>query len=772
MSEYLGPLLTEIDKINSSVRIRKKKVIEKSITSTNPDLLKDKLELEVADGWKFLRKNTKSYRVCKDKPLDEQLEDEVFCFLAEMQFKEVSDGRYFKVKANEDGEPRQIDVFAKDDDTAIFIECTQSDTPKQKQMGKLIEKIESFRDKISKSIVSHYGKEPKLKQGWVIATRNIDWYQADLTKAKEANITILRDAQLNYYMKFTRLYKLAAKYQFLSHIFANQSILGLDLVVPATRGSMGGRNFYNFLIKPADLLKIAHVSHKASREVEDLETYQRMLKPKRLTDLANYIDNGGQFPTNIVINIRSKKKLVFERIGKKGESEFGNLTLPNCYASAMVIDGQHRLYGYAHSQRVLNGQDDKSTIPVLAYENLEPTKEAKLFVDINCEQVRVTRNLLNEINATLYWDSDDFNLRVDALCSRVVMTLNGNKTSPFYDRIKMTTKDQTILRCLTLTSFIDGLKENKFFGETKGGAPVPGLLSDKNFTELEKTLQRSIAILSGYFGMFADKAKVNWSLGNKKKEKENQIGYLATNEGTRSLLKVLREVLLHIQQKSGMAIDSWDLEELINEINKYCLPIAEVFETTNFSNIHNFRSRGGIKGVTQNSIIMQSFIHKGSPDFNPSGLASYLETIDEEGTKQAKELIGEIQLQLHSFVIYKLKENHPKDEDWWYEGVRSTIRTRCSEDYEKGKGTKKREQYMKTLDYQQIAADNWKDCFETPFSFQSKGNKEAKLAWLKDLNEIRNITHHEEKWPATKDQVAFIRDIHSKIMDRLIIPEN
>ena len=413
----------------------------------------------------------------------------------------MSDGRLFKIKTSEESEPRQIDVFAKDDDTVIFVECTQSDVPKKKQMGKLIEKIESFRDKVSKSIIDHYGREPKLKQGWVIATRNIDWYEADLQKAKEARITVLQDTQLDYYVKFTRLYKLAAKYQFLSHIFANQSISGLELVVPATKGSMGGVDFYNFLIKPADLLKIAHVSHKASRDIDDLETYQRMLKPKRLADLAKYIDDGGQFPTNIVVNIRSKRKLRFERIGQKGESEFGNLTLPNCYASAMVIDGQHRLYGYAHSQRVLNGKDAKSTVPVLAYENLAPTKEAKLFVDINCEQVRVTRNLLNEINATLYWDSEDFDLRIDALCSRVVMTLNSNKTSPFSDRIKMTNKDQTVLRCLTLTNFIDGLKENKFFGEKKGESPVPGVLSDKNFEDLEKT-RRQIGDYTGWLFQF------------------------------------------------------------------------------------------------------------------------------------------------------------------------------------------------------------------------------------------------------------------------------
>ncbi|MDZ7663777.1 MAG: hypothetical protein U5K27_00335, partial [Desulfotignum sp.] len=89
------------------------------------------------------------------------------------------------------------------------------------------------------------------------------------------------------------------KYQLLAYLFQNESISGLEISVPATRGKMGGVYFYNFLIKPSDLLKLVYVSHKASRDVEALETYQRMLVPNRLKNIAAYIDNGGMFPTNI-----------------------------------------------------------------------------------------------------------------------------------------------------------------------------------------------------------------------------------------------------------------------------------------------------------------------------------------------------------------------------------------------------------------------------------------------------------------------------------------
>ena len=49
-----------------------------------------------------------------------------------------------------------------------------------------------------------------------------------------------------------------------------------------------------------------------------------------------------------------------------------------------------------------------------------------------------------------------------------------------------------------------------------------------------------------------------------------------------------------------------------------------------------------------------------------------------------------------------------------------------------------------------------------------QGDRDKKLKWIADLNTIRNITHHEEKWPATKDQVAFVREVHSFVKKNFV----
>ena len=310
-----------------------------------------------------------------------------------MGFKELNKGRKFVIDVGDNLEPRQIDAFAKDDETVIIIECTQKRRPGRKSLATLIEKIRAIREPIFKSIRKHYGHQTKLKLRHVIATRNIAWSDADLSKCKEAGITVLADGELDYYVSLVKQLKQAARYQFLGHLFHGQKIDGLARKVLATRGKMGGETFYTFLISPDELLKIAYVGHKASRDIENLQTYQRLLQPRRLKKIATYINNGGKFPTNIVVNLKTnrKSKLRFEKINIFDDHALGILHLPATYSSAWIIDGQHRLFGYAYARESNGFNEDKTTMSVLAYENLPAEREMNLFIDINSKQVKVSK---------------------------------------------------------------------------------------------------------------------------------------------------------------------------------------------------------------------------------------------------------------------------------------------------------------------------------------------------------------------------------------------
>jgi len=89
---------------------------------------------------------------------------------------------------------------------------------------------------------------------------------------------------------------------------------------------------------------------------------------------------------------------------------------------------------------------------------------------------------------------------------------------------------------------------------------------------------------------------------------------------------------------------------------------------------------------------------------------------------------------------------------------------------EEEKGIKKREQYFTLIDYKKIAYANW-ELFSKYFSFLDRGSKNAQLEWLDKLNPIRNITHHREKWPATKEQVQYVREVYKKVMEQFVLTE-
>ncbi len=697
----------------------------------------------------------------KDKPLDEQLEDELWCIVAKMGFDELSDGRVFTIHAGDEVPPRQIDVFAKDREAALLIECTQCETPKKKSMATLIEKIESMKGKIANSIKDQYGVTPKLKIRWAIATRNIEWPEVDLKKAEAAKIVVLRDAEIDYYNRLSDHLKKGAKYQFLSHIFSNEEISGLqDIKVPATRGTMGGDKYYTFLIKPSELLKIAYISHKASRNVEDLATYQRMLNPKRLKSIAKYIDKGGQFPTNIVVNIKDSKGMLFQPGDMKGDSPFGTLQLPPRYATAWIIDGQHRLYGYAHSQRAAK-QDDKTTFPVLAYEKLSPSKEAQLFVDINYQQVRVPKNLLIELYSNLKWDSEDPRERISALRSRIILSLAQRKTSPINGRLKTEGTKKSYQRCLTITNLNDGLDENKLLGEIKGATFKPGPLYDSLSGDPQKTLSKATDVLTGYFSFFAASLPEHWNAGDARQ------GYLCTNLGVRALLKVLKEICIHVGKSEEIDLDSCEASRIVEYLKPYTGPVIEYFGEAAPENLKAFKDSSKA-GVTRSAMNMMCSINEKFNKFCPKELDNYLQSIDKEGTIEAAKKLDEIEERLFAVTMMLLKKKY--GDGWWYDGIPKKIRDDCLVRHDEDRGAKEKEQYIYFIDYYTIAASDW-ELFQGSYSFSKEGGKEKQLKWIKDLNKVRQTTHHAPKWPALKEQVALVREYHAKVMEKFKLPE-
>ena len=761
-NQYLGPLVAD-DEITSELRRRKRKDFYKTVSGSSKKLIAEKARLEEADGWRTVRKNAKSTRMARPKPADEKLEDEVWCILAQMGFKEMSKGCQFTI-AVEDGLPsRQIDVFAKDDETIVIAECTRRDTPGKKSMAPLIEKIRAIREDLFKSIQKAYGRQTKFKVKYIIATRNISWSEADLAKCEGAQIAVTSDGELNYYAALVQHLKHAARYQFLGHMFGGQKIEGLARKVVATRGKMGGETFYTFLISPDELLKIAYVGHKASRNIENLETYQRMLQPRRLKKIAEYVNGGGKFPTNIVVNLKTGRKtgLKFDVKDKYGDEALGTLHLPPNYASAWVIDGQHRLYGYAYARGTEGFKQDLTVLSVLAYENLPADKEMNLFIDINSKQVKVSTGLLVELYADLHWCSSDPEEAFQALLSRIASRLNSERTSPLHDRMVVSGKKKTQYRCLTQTSIRDGLSVAKLLGTFSKGAVVPGPLSTGKADDYDANLRKGLSVLSESLRMFATELTNHWKLGDGRPG-----GYLCTNNGIRAVFHIIKDIADHIRQRDGTDLYLCSADETFATIKPYLQVLIDYFKGALPQEIHAFRRIGSsLTAVRQQAYGMEAHINKKLPDFKPAGLREYLESRDEAGTEEAAAKVTKIHRRLFDYVIGTLKHHYgTQNKAWWTSGIPLRIRQDCTKEWEAKNREGDEESQLYLISYIEICHSNW-DLFRDAISLGSadKDNKRANTKWIKDLNEVRKITTHPERGVLSTAEVAFVNEVLDKV---------
>ena len=758
----LGPTLSGED-LSKELRNRKLIKVYKTVTPSTKGIVEQRVLLEEHNGWYIDRKNKQSIRMAKEKPSDECFEDEVWSILAQMGFKEMNQGRNFQISVGENFPPRQIDVFAKDDEVALIVKCVRRDTLGKKSMDSLISEIAAAKGPVQKTMFKHYGRQQSPKLAYVIATRNIRWSESDINKCKEQKISIISDREIDYYAAIVRHLKHAARFQLLGHLLEDSEIRGLSQKVVATRSVMGGDTCYMFSISPNELLKIAYVGHKSSREIDNIKTYQRMLQPHRLKRIAKFINAGGKFPTNIVINLKTKRKsgLKFEGIQKVDDQALGYLYLPRSYASAWVIDGQHRLYGYAYCMLGAGYNQDKTKIPVLAYENLSTDKERELFIDINSKQVRVSTSLLVELYDELDWASNEPDKAFRALLSRLTSRLNSEHTSPLFNRVVLTGRAKNAFRCLTQASLTDGLRNAKLVGSIgQRRVMIPGPLSTEDPNAHDQNLRKAFSVLTRCLELFSTKLIDHWKLG------DGPGGYLCTNNGLRAIFHVISDIADHVSNKHGTDLCRLNADEVTDMISPYLNTLGDYFKSAPSSEINRFRKIGSsLMAVKIQSLELEDQINKRSSDFSPTALQEYRKQKNKEGTSTASIKIMEIHRLLSEYVLTALKMSFgTHDKIWWTSGIPLKIRQNCSAEWEADQRQGSEESHLNLISYVEICLKNWelvKDVIS--LDAKNKNDKKRNTGWIRKLNDVRKVAAHPERGILTPEQVALVDEIEAKV---------
>ncbi|MEB5927119.1 DGQHR domain-containing protein [Enterococcus faecalis] len=434
---------------------REELIKEKKIRATNyiqSSVNHEKVRELEKDGWEKVKTFKKKTRMRKEKKNAEKIVNNAWILFFKLGFQKMN------TNIIEVGSC-VIDILAVDRETAIFVFCNSTDE-KQTRMT-LMNKIKTVKE--NKKILIEYVKkmEPKrkLKCAFIFLTNNYILPDVDLKYMDSKNIVHFDEETFNYYSDLTTHLGSAARFQLLGYLFSGQKIPELNNKIPAIEGKMGGYKYYSFSIEPEKLLKIGYVLHRNNANNQMMPTYQRVIKKSRLESIQSFVDEGGFFPNSLIINI-DKQGLLFDRSSSQVDdsiSKLGILHLPNIYRSAYIIDGQHRLYGYANSEYATS-----NTVPVVAFVDLDKKEQVKLFMDINENQKAVSKNLRTTLQADLLWESDNVAERQLALKCRIAQRLGEDFDSPLYGRIIIGENSKTEDQCIKLDTIKRALDKSNF----------------------------------------------------------------------------------------------------------------------------------------------------------------------------------------------------------------------------------------------------------------------------------------------------------------------
>lgn len=160
--------------------------------------------------------------------------------------------------------------------------------------------------------------------------------------------------------------------------------------------TQGEHRFYTLTI-PSEVL--SNTCFVSNRDQNPIDGFQRLLNKDRAQSIADYIDSGlGTIPTAIILSAQPEAQLEIIGGGK-------TLKFKNHPKSFLVLDGQHRVYGFSLANTSVR-------VPVVIYNGLSRRDETRIFIDINTQQKPVPNELLYDIkNLAEYEDNSELLLR-------------------------------------------------------------------------------------------------------------------------------------------------------------------------------------------------------------------------------------------------------------------------------------------------------------------------------------------------------------------------
>ncbi len=753
--ELFKKIISEKD-ISKELRLRKRTYV--NVTIPNKNVVE--FEEYISAGWEIEKEFKTSKKLRRYKSHDVQFEDKVWSLFASLGFTFMNKDRKFEIPYDKNNTKltQQVDVFAKDNETILIVECKS--TPEENKRGDFKKELEAYKSKIGgiRNTISQLYPDQKLKFKFIFATENYSISESDLDRLDNINGCHFDDEVLDYYINMQKQIGLASRYQLLGSLFGGQEIPELDNKIPAIRGKMGGHTYYSFSIEPEKLLKVGYVLHRNKANINMMPTYQRIIKKPRLNSIHEFIDiKKGYFPNSIIISIDSGKNgdLEFDRANTQVKDAIacvGILHMPKRYRSAFIIDGQHRLYGYANSI-----YKSTNSIPVVAFVDLEREEQVKLFMQINENQKAVSKNLRTTLNADLLWTSKNYIEQHRALRSRISIILGESRNSALFDKISIGEDRRTI----TQEAFDKSLNQSNLLGKvTKTKIEKLGTFYNG---DLDDSFNRLSAFLRYTFNYIKECIPEIWG---------SPDNILLINKGIFSFIKLQSDIVDFLIAKNF--IHQTDNPKAIFEETKNYLDsainfISEMDEETK----ETLRKAYGTGGYLKYWRILQMSVSKVHEEFVPEGLEDYIKKEAREYNTKAFQYIRDIETFFKKDFKEKLQDKY--DSKWFKNGVPPQIAKKAIEmAYDKNLKIENENDEVEPWDcltiisYRTIATKNWRDLFETDYTRPNEkklsGGKEAKTQWMVKLENLRNENFHQ--YSVSEEEFYFLEELHDWLIKK------
>lgn len=714
---YLSLLATE-DEVVKSLSRRKNEFFKESYRSDSA-IIEEKLK----EGWELDVRLKTVTRLSKAKPHHIAFEDKVWALFAMMGFKIMNKDRNFALPYdNKDPNlTQQIDVFAKDDETVLIIECKSAEKNKIGDFKKELEAMKAKKQGLINSVRALF-PNTSLKFKYIFATRNLAIGENDISRLESFQGIHFSEEIIDYYYSLNSQLGLSARYQLLGNLFAGQEIPDLKTAIPAIEGKMGGHTYYSFSIEPEKLLKIGYVLHRNKANEDMMPTYQRIIKKSRLKEIHTFIEEEGFFPNSIIVNIilENKRNLKFERSSLQADnsiSKIGILHLPKRYKSAYIIDGQHRLYGYSNSRF-----KSTNTIPVVAFVDLKKRDQVKLFMQINENQKAVSKDLRNTLNSDLLWDSDSLNDQMVAIKSRIAIYIGENRNSPLYGKIsigedKRIISTQQIVITLNKTNFLGKVKKNEI---EESGLFYSG--------DLEKAFQKITYLLERTFAYFKTHLSEIW-------DSENNI--IVINKGFYGITLILNDILNYLFD-TGQISSVTTTKKIHEETLKYFDSLIHFYKEMDSNMANELRKAYGAPGDAKYWRTLQIALRKAHPELTLVGLDDYLKKEEKENNEVAFKCIREIEQFLNRDIREKLELEFNKT--WLKKGVpykiyvdATALAAQKNREIENEEDEKEPWDCLHLIDYRDIIVQNWQKLFEKNYT---RPGQEKNTWWKRCENKV------------------------------------